>query len=110
VSITQVCEAGEASVLPPASVARTSNVCEPSASDVNERGDVQTIHAPPSIRHANVEPGWSAENSKSASTSLIGVVGAVSIVVSGATVSTSKERDVAPPTFPAVSTARTRRT
>ena len=97
-------------MFPPGSVARTSKVCEPSASEVYERGDVQATHAPPSMRHANVEPGWSAEKVKSASASLIGVVGAVSIVVSGATVSTSNGLAVAAPTLPAASIARTRRT
>ncbi len=110
VSITQPCDAGEASVLPPTSVARTSNVCAPSASAVYERGEVQAVQAPPSRRHSNVEPAWSAENAKSASASLAGVAGAESIVVSGATVSTSNDRAVAAPTLPAASAARTRRT
>ena len=34
VSTNQVCEPGEGSTFPPTSVARTWNVCEPSASDV----------------------------------------------------------------------------
>ena len=34
VSTNQVWEAGEGSTFPPTSVARTSNVCEPSASEV----------------------------------------------------------------------------
>ena len=40
--------------VPPAVVARTSNVCGPSASPVTVNGDVQPAKAPPSIRHPNV--------------------------------------------------------
>ena len=48
--------AGVASVFPAASVARTSNVCEPLARPEYAFGDVQVAHAPASSRHSNVEP------------------------------------------------------
>src|SRR3954447_16663129 len=52
----QVAAAGEASVLPAASVARTSKVCDPTVRPERALGDVQAAHAPPSMRHANVLP------------------------------------------------------
>jgi hypothetical protein len=48
--------AGEASVLPAASVARTSNVCDPFARFEYAFGDVQAAQAPASMRHWKVEP------------------------------------------------------
>ena len=69
---------------------------------------MQAAQAPPSRRHSNAEPGWSAENVKLALVLESGVAGAVSIVVSGGTVSTVNVRDEAASTFPAASTARTR--
>src|SRR5947207_4814638 len=56
-STVQVWVAGEASVLPAASVARTSKVWLPSLS-AGERvsGEVQAVQLPLSIRHSKVEP------------------------------------------------------
>src|SRR3954452_2454009 len=56
VSIVHVRVAGEASVLPAPSVARTLNVCEPSARPEYALGEVHAAYAPPSMRHSNVEP------------------------------------------------------
>ena len=55
--IVQLREAGDASVFPAASVARTSNVCAPASSAEYDVGDAQSLHAPASRRHSNVEPG-----------------------------------------------------
>src|SRR5262249_54442877 len=56
VSTVKVCEAGEGSVLPAASVARTSKVCEPWPSGAVVCGDTQVANCAPSTRHSNVEP------------------------------------------------------
>src|SRR3954471_9451804 len=56
VTTVHVRVAGEASVLPAPSVARTSNVWEPSARPEYALGDVHAAYAPPSMRHSNVEP------------------------------------------------------
>jgi hypothetical protein len=108
VSTVHVRSAGVASVLAPASVARTSNVCAPCARPVKARGLVHAAHEPPSRRHSKVEPGWSAEKAKLASASSVGPDGPASIVVSGATVSTVNVREDGASTLPAASRARTR--
>jgi hypothetical protein len=48
--------AGVASTLPAASLARTENVCSPSARFVYACGEVQAANAAVSRRHSNVEP------------------------------------------------------
>ena len=48
--------AGDASVLPAASVARTSNVCAPSARAAVVNADQQDANAAASTRHWKVEP------------------------------------------------------
>src|SRR3954451_25429571 len=64
VSTVHVRVAGEASVLPAPSVARTSNLCDPSARPLYAFGDVHAAHAPPSRRHWNVEPDSVDANTK----------------------------------------------
>src|SRR4051794_22535462 len=90
-STVQVCAAGEGSVLPAGSVARTRNVCEPSARPVSVLGDVHAAHAPESRRHSNVAPVSEAKlnvaDRRVRSTSV--VVNAVP----GATVSTDQTAD-----------------
>ena len=90
-------DAGVASTLPAASVARTRNVYTPSASEPRMRGDVQGPNEPtaapgPSSRHSNVEPASVEENVNVALLTLIVPVGPPVIVVSGAVVSTVNER------------------
>jgi hypothetical protein len=74
--------AGVGSGLPAASVATTSNVCEPSASVPRSRGDVHAANGPPSSRHWKVEPASFDENRNG--------LGPASIVVSGGVVSIVK--------------------
>ena len=79
--------AGEASVLPAASVARTETLWAPSPSAVVVHGLVQVAHEPVSTRHWNVEPLSLAVNANVGVVSLVGPVGPEPIVVSGAVVS-----------------------
>ena len=74
------------------SVARTSNVCVPSAR-AGERvsGLEHALQLPPSIRHANVEPGSLELNEKAGVAWPDGLPGLESIVVSGGPVSTIHE-------------------
>src|SRR5918996_771903 len=105
---SQPCCAGVASTFPAGAVARTSNVCGPSASGPIVAGLAQGAQAPPSRRHWNVEPGWSAENSKSGVGSLDGSDGVASSVVSGAVVSTVQACEAGVGSgLPAASVART---
>src|SRR5687768_1514289 len=105
---SQACCAGVPSVFPAGSVARTSKVCGPSASGPAVTGLVQGAQAPPSSRHWKVEPGSSAENSKSGVGSLDGSDGVASSVVSGAVVSTVQACCAGVPSVvPAPSVART---
>ena len=90
-------DAGVASTLPAASVARTRNVYAPSASEPRMRGDVHGPNVPtaapgPSRRHSNVEPASELVNVNVAVLTLIGPVGPPVIVVSGAAVSTVNAR------------------
>src|SRR5258706_3247394 len=62
VSTVHVLDAGDASVLPVASFARTRNVCEPLARPEYAFGLVQAAEAPPSMRHSKVEPPSSSEH------------------------------------------------
>src|ERR671915_595182 len=79
--------AGVASVLPAASVARTSNVCAPLASAAVVCGEVQAANAEVSTRHWNVAPA-SLENANVGVASDVRPFGPESIVVCGAVVST----------------------
>src|ERR671914_345926 len=79
--------AGLASVLPAASVARTSNVCAPSDNAPVVCGEVHAANAAVSTRHWKFAPA-SLENPKVGVESLVSPEGPESIVVWGATVST----------------------
>ena len=85
--MVQVWLAGEVSVLFAASVARTSTVWEPTDRPVQLRGEVQVAHAPPSIRHSNVEPASEELKATLAEVSVVPDDGAEPIVVFGAVVS-----------------------
>src|SRR5918996_2295943 len=98
--------AGLPSVLPAASVARTSNVCAPSDNAPVVCGDVQAAKAALSTRHWKFAPG-SLENPNVGVESLVNPVGPESIVVCGAAVSTVIARLAAAPVLPAASVART---
>ena len=76
--------AGVASVLPAASVARTSNVWLPAPSAAVVSGLVHGAYEPPSTRHSKVAPGLLALKSKVGVVSFDGSFGPESIVVSGA--------------------------
>ena len=93
VSTVKLRDAGVASTLPAGSVARTSNVWAPSASDAVVSGVAHEPQAPPSTRHSNVEPASSAEKANVGVASFVGPEGPLSIVVCGAAVSTVKLRD-----------------
>ena len=80
-STVKLRDAGVASTFAAGSVARTSKVCAPSASDAVVWDEVQEPHAPASTRHSNVEPAWSAENAKVGVESFVGPDGPLSIVV-----------------------------
>ena len=88
-SIVHVKLAGDASVLPTASVARTSKVWLPaeSAGEIVS-GLVQDVHEPPSIRHSKVEPPSVEVKEKLGVVLLDGSLGFAVIVVSGAVAST----------------------
>ena len=85
--IVQLYAAGEASRLPTASLARTWNWCEPVASAVYWRGDVQAANADPSSEHSKAEPDSLEEKENDALVEVVVAGGAASMVVSGATVS-----------------------
>ena len=78
--------AGLASVLPAASVARTSKVCVPSVRDAVVCGDVQAVYAALSTRHSKLVPD-SPENENVGVASLVSPFGPASIVVWGGVVS-----------------------
>ena len=82
-SIVQVYEAGEPSVLPAASVARTSKVCEPSATPLYAFGEVQAANEPPSSLHSKVEPPSLDVNEKLGESLFDGSPGCAVIVVFG---------------------------
>ena len=77
-STVKLRDAGVASTFPAGSVARTSNVCAPSASGAVVWAELQAAQAPPSTRHSNVEPTWSAENANVGVASLVGPDGPLS--------------------------------
>src|SRR6266545_104409 len=83
-SIDQVSLAGVESLLPAASVPRTSKVWLPSARAAVVCGLVQEVQLPPSRRHSNVEPGSEELKLKLGVASLSSAGGAESIVVFGA--------------------------
>ena len=86
-SIVQVRLAGEASVLPAASVALTSNVCDPVDNPEYDFGEVQEPKLPPSKRHSNVDPDSLEEKVKDALVLVVVPDGPSMIVVSGGVVS-----------------------
>src|ERR671915_2562138 len=98
--------AGLVSVLPAASVARTSNVCAPSDNAPVVCGEVQAAKAAASTRHWKLAPA-SLENPNIGVESPVKPVGPESIVVCGAAVSTVIARLAAAPVLPAASVART---
>ena len=79
--------AGEASVLPAASVARTETLWAPPARAVAVHGLVQFAHAPVSTRHWNVDPLLLEVKAKVGVESSVGPVGPEPIVVLGAVLS-----------------------
>ena len=98
VSTVKVACAGVASVLPAASVARTSKVWEPSFSDAVVCGEVQLPQPPgplPSRRHSKLEPDSEELNAKSGVALLVRppAAGPLVIVVWGAVASIVKEAE-----------------
>src|SRR5215217_5857526 len=71
-SIVHVNDAGVASVLPAASVARASKVCEPSARPVYDFGEVHEAKEAPSSLHSNVDPASLLLNEKLAPVAFVG--------------------------------------
>jgi hypothetical protein len=109
VSSVHVDAAGDASVLPAASVARTSKVWLPSPS----AGEIVSglVHADqlrPSMRHWKVEPVSEELKLKSGVVSFDGSAGPESIVVSGAVLSTRRLATRLVLVFPALSVATAR--
>src|SRR5882724_1488986 len=104
VSRCHVHVAGVASVLPAASVARTSKVWSLSVRPGTLCGLVQAANAPPSMLHSKVEPGSVESNVKAGAATFDGSDGFVRIVVLGAVRSTSTFR-IAVAGWPALSVA-----
>src|SRR5215211_6868619 len=75
-------EAGDGSVLPTASVARTPNACEPLLSPEYAFGDTHELHVPPSRRQVNDEPDSVDAKEKLAESLATVPVGPDAIVVS----------------------------
>jgi hypothetical protein len=92
VSRCHVQVAGEASVLPAGSVARTSNVWELSVSPATPFGLAQGVQLPPSMRHSKVDPLSEELKVKLGVVAFDGSAGSAVIVVSGAVRSTSTLR------------------
>ena len=110
VSMVQLWVAGDWSVLPAASVARTRNTWSPAERPVYCLGEVHGKYAPLSIEQANVEPASSAVKSKVALTLLVVAAGAPApIVVCGGVPSLTRQLNLAGvgSTLPSASTART---
>ena len=81
--------AGDASVLPARSTARTSSVCGPSTGVVaSECGLVQVVHDPPSRRHSKRRAVSLAEKVKVGCAAFVGSPGWVNRFVSGSVRST----------------------
>jgi Na+/proline symporter len=104
-SIVHVYEAA-VPVLPAVSLARTWKVCEPSATAVYARGEVQAANAAPSSEHWKVAPA-SEVNEKLGALELLGFVGCAVIVTVGAVESIDHVYEAAVPVFPAASVALT---
>src|SRR5262245_48049521 len=81
--------AGDPSVFPLGSTARTRNSCAVVVRPEYARGDVQAANALPSSEHWNVEPASVAVNSNDALVEVVPVTGAAVMFVCGATVSTA---------------------
>ena len=95
-------------MLPAASVARTWNVCDPSASAAVVNGEVQDANAAGVDLHSNVEPPSVEVNVNVGVLSLVVPSGGDVIVVFGAAVSTVNVRDAGVASvLPAASVART---
>jgi hypothetical protein len=92
VSTVHVRVSGVGSALPAASVARTANVCEPSASPVEAFGEVQDVNAAPSMLQAKLAPGSELVNENDAFADGERAGGWSVMVVSGAAVSTVNDR------------------
>src|ERR687894_477697 len=88
--------AGLVSVLPAASVARTSNVCAPSDNAPVVCGEVHAAKAAASTRHWKLAPA-SLENPNVGVESPVRPVGPESIVVCGAAASTARTSKVCAP-------------
>ncbi len=87
VSTVKTRVAGDASVLPATSVARTDTECAPSPSAEVVHGLVQLTHDPESTRHSNTELASLDVNANVGVLSFVVPVGPDVIVVSGAVVS-----------------------
>src|SRR3954454_10855996 len=85
--------AGVASVFPAPSVARTSNVCDPSLRTLVVNGLEQLWKGSESTRHSKLEPLSVEWKAKVGVASFVGPKGPESMIVSGATVSTAQVRD-----------------
>src|SRR3954454_22387110 len=107
-SIAQVWVSGVPSVLPAASVARTSNVWLPSASEAVVCGLVQALQLPASTRHWKVA-GSLELNVNVGVGSFEGSAGPVASVVSGAVLSTRRLATRLLFVWPSVSVATARR-
>src|SRR6187431_2624698 len=83
VSRCHVQVSGDGSVLPAASVARTSNVCALSSRPVTLCGLVHGAKAPPSMLHSKLAPGSLELKVNVGLTALDGSAGLVTIVVFG---------------------------
>src|SRR5438132_1108384 len=88
VSRCHVHESGVGSVLPAASVARTSKVCALSVRPPTECGLVHGANEPPSILHSKLEPGSEEVKVNAGVAAFDGSAGFVTMVVSGAVRST----------------------
>ncbi|MEJ7787875.1 MAG: hypothetical protein WKF96_23990, partial [Solirubrobacteraceae bacterium] len=105
--------AGVGSVLPAASVPRTSYLCRPGLTALVVCGEVHDAKGSPSTRHSKLDPASSALNANvGVSSSLVGGGPAVIVVsggvVSGGVVSTVKAREAGDESvLPAASVART---
>src|SRR5205814_1892202 len=102
VSTVKVLLAGVASVFPWASVARTWNVCFPSATPERWKGDVQAVNAEPSNAQANVELASVDTKLKLSVFEFVALGGELVICVSGGVVScvtwmTTEIESVRPP-------------
>src|SRR5918999_1414523 len=107
-SIVHVTAAGVPSVLPAASVALTSKVCEPALRPMYDLGEVHDVNAPASSLHSNVEPASLEVKLKLGSASLSGSEGEAVIVVCGSVRSIVQVKEAGEAsTLPAASVALT---